>query len=89
MARIPLVVARPVLDAGPLVRYPQGGGPVGMAVEGLGAEIAGLAAHVEAAGRRREAFDAALREQEFLEELDATAEPPRRPAPPTSRNASQ
>ena len=71
MARISLALARPVLETGAAVRYPQGGGPVGAAVEGLGAGIAGLAAHVEAAGRRREVFDAALREQEFLDELAA------------------
>jgi len=39
-------------------------------VEGLGGEVGRLAEHVRAAGLRQQAFDAALREQEFLEELE-------------------
>ena len=70
MARIPLALARPALESGSLVHYPQGGGPVGAAVAGLGEEIAGLAAHLEDRRRRRETFDAAQREQEFLDELE-------------------
>ena len=70
MARIPLALARPALESGSLVHYPRGGGPVGAAVAGLGEEIAGLAAHLEDRKRRRETFDAAQREQEFLDELE-------------------
>src|SRR5687768_5888155 len=70
MARIPIEIARRELDRGPLVRYPAGGGPVGPAVDDLGAAIARLAGYAQDTRGRQEAFDAALREQEFLEELE-------------------
>jgi hypothetical protein len=69
MARIPIEIATRELDAGPPVHYPAGGGPVGAAVEDLGAGIARLAERVHENRKRHEAFDAALREQEFLDEL--------------------
>jgi len=65
MARIPLQVATRGLDTGPLVQYPQGGGPVGAALQNAGDALQGVALRVKQKQDQQAAFDANILEMEF------------------------
>lgn len=65
MARIPLQVASRSLDTGPVVSYPQGGGPMGAALENAGDALQGVALRVKQKQDQQAAFDANVLEREF------------------------
>jgi len=81
MATIPLTVARRGLETGPTIQYPQGGGPVGQALEGVGREIRSSANQlydvIERRNQQKENFkaDAAARtfDMRMAEELETRA----------------
>lgn len=69
MARIPLQVATRSLDTAPLVQYPQGGGPVGAAMENAGDALQGVAMRVKRQQDQQADFDARVKEMEFSSQV--------------------
>lgn len=68
MARIPLQIAERSLGTGSVVQYPSGS-PVGAALEGFGNSLQSAALRVKEKQDQKDAFDAAIRENEMTADI--------------------